>query len=71
MTFTLSIFTDAEKEEVFTGDSVAKLLFCLRQLIVRYKRKQDYDLIAIMIYDEKGVKTEHFVLDATNNFHKL
>lgn len=71
MNFKLSIFTDANKEEVFTGDSVAKLLFCLRQLIVRYKRKQDYDLIAIMIYDEKSIKTEHFVLDATNNFHKL
>lgn len=71
MNFKLSIYTDAEKEEVFTGDSVAKLLFCLRQLIVRYKRKQDYDLIAIRIYDEKGLQTEHFVLDATNNFNKL
>lgn len=71
MTFKLSIYTDERKEEIFTGDFVAKLLFCLRQLIVRYKRKQDYDLIAIRIYDEEGVKTEHFVLDATNNFHKL
>lgn len=71
MKFKLSIFTDEEKEEVFTGDSVAKLLFCLRQLIVRYKRKQDFDLIAVRIYDEKGIETEHFVLDGTNGFRKL